>query len=279
MISLRGLMQASNQKTLSGFRAFLFERLANPMTRDSDPDCAGTISLHQKIISKNPILQYLYRKHYERFQPSIGATSALNLPMVEIGAGPSHIEKYIPGVIKTDVVAHANVDLVARGEELPFSDEGIRCLFLVNSFHHLQFPDRLLKEADRCLAPGGRLVCVEPYNSPPAKFIGSFSPYEYFDDSVSTWNNRDNLRLRQANNSIPWIVFVRDRKEFERRFPRLKILTIEYHTLIAFYLSGGFNYRSFFSGRLLPLIRVIEWMGRPICRWLGCQMTVVLEKH
>lgn len=251
---------------------------AHPLAKDIDIDSPQTISIHRKIILKKPIMRAVYRKWYKRFLPAVSATSQLRLPMVEIGCGASHLEQYIPTVIKTDVVNHGNVHQVVDGTELPYADDSVRCLFVLNALHHFDFPQKFLAEAERVLAPGGRLVLTEPSNSPLQKFmIRHFHLHEYYDDSVKRWDNVVEGRLSSANNALPWIIFQRDRTLFETRFPKLKILSIKRHTLFFYFASGGLSYRSFLPALSIPFLHLSEWLVTLI-PLLGTEMTIEIEK-
>lgn len=265
---------------LGGLAALIFRWRSNPLTFGLEINDVETISAHQRTIEANPLLKRLYLARYRQFLPSAKATESLKLPYLEIGCGPSHMEHFVPGIIKTDVVKHSNVDQVVDAGRLPYENNSLAGLFLTNVLHHLNDPAAFLAEAERCLTPGGRLVMVEPSNSWLLKLVtNSGSPHEYCDDTVTSWHNEVTGRLSHANNSLPWIIFIRDRKLFESRFPRLRILTIRYHTLFAFYLSGGFNYRPFLPTFFVPLVEIVEWLGRPLCRWMGFEITIVVEKH
>lgn len=266
-------------KPLSGIFAFFFRLRANPLTFGLDVNDVRTVHAHKQTIERNPLLRWIYKKRYQELLPSLEATASLGLPRVEIGSGPSHMERFIPGLVKTDVIEHSNVERVVDGEILPFGDESLAAIFMTNVLHHLREPANFLREAERALAKGGRLVCVEPSNSWLQKLATNRgSPHEYNDDTIATWHNDITGRLSHANNSLPWVIFVRDRAVFDERFPGLKILSIRYHTFLAFYLSGGFNYRPFLPGFLTPLVVAGEYACRPLCRWLGFEMTVVIEK-
>jgi SAM-dependent methyltransferase len=290
----------------------------HPLTKNIDIDSADTISIHREIILSKPLMRAIYRKWYKKFLPSVRATNQIRLPMIEIGSGASHLEKYIPTIIKTDLVAHPNVHQVVDGTKLPYASGSLRCVFVLNALHHFDSPEKFLAEADRVLAAGGRLVITEPSNSPLQKFmIKKFHLHEYFDESVTHWNNEEPVitrgreaarsataspiswhdsvnemaspsahgaldaekqtRLSRANNALPWIIFQRDRKLFEEKFPRLKILRIKRHTLLFYFASGGLAYRSFLPSFFLPLLHLSEWLLLFV-PFLGTEMTIEIEK-
>ncbi len=252
---------------------------SHPLTKGIDIDSPKTISVHREIILSKPFLRAVYQKWYSQFLPSVKATEHLRLPMVEIGCGASHLEFYIPDVIKTDVVAHSNINQVVDATKLPYGDRSLRALFVLNALHHFDYPEKFLSEAKRTLAPGGRLVITEPSGSPLQRFmIQNFHPYEFYDGNAKEWHNVVDGRLSKANNALPWIIFERDRKTFESRFPELQIISTQYHTVLMYYASGGLSYRTFLPSFTLPLLQWIDKLAGPI-QTLGTEMTIVIEKR
>ena len=257
----------------------MLSRLRNPLTFGLDIDSTESISAFMRTIANNPLLQAIYRRRYAQFLPAVKATRALGLPYVEVGAGPSRLEEWIPDILKTDVVAHANVHRVVDAERLPFADGSLAGLFLTNVLHHLPDPEEFLREAQRVLAPGGRLVMIEPSSSWWQRLVTNIgSPYEYNDEKVTAWTNEVTGRLTHANNSLPWIIFVRDRSRFEKTFPDLRIRSIVPHTVFDFYLSGGFNYRPFLPAFLFRFVPLVEILAAPLRRWMGIEITIEVEK-
>lgn len=251
----------------------------HPLSRQAEIDSPEAISFHRKIIESKPIMRSIYRFWYRQFLASVRATRHLEGPMVEIGCGASHLERYIPEVVKTDCVRHSNIDEVVDATRLPYADNSLRAIFVLNAIHHFDFPARFLAEAQRCLKPGGRLVITEPSNSPIQKFmIKTFHPYEYYDESVTDWVNTPHGRLSMANNALPWILFERDRQRLLEAFPRLSFIDCYRHTFLIYFASGGLSYRSFLPSFTLPFIWVLERVGTTLFPQLGTEMTVVMEK-
>lgn len=52
---------------------------------------------------------------------------------------------------------------LADAENTPFCDSSLNCVYIIAALHHLECPEKFLKEAERCLAPGGQLIIgIEP---------------------------------------------------------------------------------------------------------------------
>lgn len=92
------------------------------------------------------------------------------------------------------------------------------------------------------------------------------------------WVNENAGRLSSANTAMSWMIFHRDRREFERRFPRLRIRGFRYHTFLTYYASGGVSYGPLLPAALFPLVRAAEWLAAPFRGLLCTMMTVDIEK-
>lgn len=252
----------------------------HPLSSLAEIDSPEAISTHRTIIESKPIMRSVYRFWYSQFLSSVKETAKLDGPMIEIGCGASHLDKYIPDVVKTDCVPHSNIHQVVDASALPFADQSLRAIFVLNALHHFPNPAKFLGEAERCLKKGGRLVITEPSNSPIQKFmIKKFHPYEYFDESITDWVNSPHGRLSMANNALPYVIFDRDKEKLKTMFPKLKLKKSYRHTFMIYFASGGMSYRSFLPGILLPAIWLAESLGRLFVPFLGTEMTVVIEKN
>lgn len=260
-------------------RSGLKQWLTHPLVRGLDVEGASSVRVHRQMIRKKPLLKWLYRRWYRELIPHVRATAALKGPMVEIGSGSGFLDKVIPGVLRTDSVKHPYSDRIVDANQLPFGDGTLRCLFMVNVMHHLEEPARFLAEAQRCLMPGGRVVLVEPHVSPFNRMLCSgVEHYEHINSEVREWKNLSESRMLGANLALPWVIFCRDRAEYEKLFPQLKVIEIRQHTFLAYAVTGGMTFRAFLPVAAVPLLECIEWAASPLMPWLGTTMTVVLEK-
>ena len=122
---------------------------------------------------------------------------------------------------------------------------------------------------------------IEPHNSFPQRTLCRIlDHYEYFDDTVGSWRNKTEAGIMtSANLALPWVVFIRDRNVFEKKFPRLVIRKISYHSLFLLLLSGGMSYRSFVPGFMLPLVQFADWLLSPFMKYVGTVLTIDVEKQ
>lgn len=261
------------------FGAILKTVWGDPLVKGVDVNHADAVTLHRQIIESKPLLQAAYRRWYRECVPAYEATKHLAGTMIEIGSGAGFLDQVIPGVISTDVVETPFVKKVVNAMELDFPDEDFRAIFLIGVLHHIPFPGKFLAEAQRCLKPGGRLVMVEPSNGFLQRLLGKLTDhYEFFDDTVVEWVNVSAGRMTSANMALPWVIFERDRERFLREFPRLRIVSIRYHTFLAYIVTGGMTYRSFLPTFCVPLVNFTERTFTPLMKHLGTMMTVDLVK-
>ena len=109
---------------------------------------------------RRPLLRLLYRDWFQRIERELSAAPG---PTVELGAGIGAFKEFRPETVATDALPSAWADAVVDAEELPYDDGSVANLVMVDVFHHVPRPGRFLSEAARALAPGGRVVMVEPY--------------------------------------------------------------------------------------------------------------------
>ena len=246
-------------------------------------DSATRIPAHRRLMEAKPLLREGYVQWYRELLPAYLETEGVPGEIVEIGCGPSFLDEFIPGLIKTDSVpnpfAHRTVDAMA----MDFPDRSLRAIFVLGVVHHLPDPERFLREVDRCLATGGRVAMVEPSHRYPVAGFPSFllrflDHYEHRDGAVQGWTNPGALNMRGANLALPWVIFQRDRALFERRFPRLRLTRLRYHTAAHHFLAGGFALRFFVPKSAIPSVFAVERALSPVIHRLGAMMTIDLVK-
>lgn len=261
------------------FAQFIKKNWQHPLAREIEIDGADAVTIHRQMLESKPLLKRNYVRWYRECLPAYEQTKNLPGDVIEIGSGAGFLEEIIPNLIKTDVVASPYVSKVMDATSLSYGNETLRCIFLIGVLHHIPLPAKFLKEAERCLVPGGRLVVVEPNNSFLQKFLTkNLDHYEYFDDTIQDWINGSTGRMSSANLALPWVIFRRDEVRFKKEFPLLQIKKIRYHTFLSYIVTGGMTYRSFLPGFAGPLVDLVEWLMSPWMKFLGTGMTVDLEK-
>ena len=241
----------------------------------TDLDSPETTICRIGVIESKNFLRHVYENFYKIFKDN-----SKSLPkglMVEIGSGAGFLKKIIPEVITTDIMKLPNCDMCFSAEKIPLKDKSVSAYYLLNTFHHIKNPKKALSEFSRTLKVGGKVIMIEPYNSLWGRFIYKNFHHETFDPEGG-WLVGNKGDLSSANGAIPWIIFNRDKKEFERIFPELKILKFDPHTPVSYLISGGFTLPSLLPDSLYPSVKYIESKLTFIKKYTGMFATVVLQK-
>jgi SAM-dependent methyltransferase len=244
--------------------------------RIRDIDNASTVAEHRKIINSNRFLKKLYIDFYKYFSRSCaGVPDGLK---VEIGSGAGFLKEFIHNVITSDVVECGN-DTVFRAEKMPCDDSSVSMFFMLDVLHHIPDPEAFFREANRCLKSEGKIVMIEPGNSVIRRVVCRKFHHEPFMTRAREWRLPDTGRLSASNQAIPWMMFIRDRNIFEKKFPGLRIVRIKNHTPFRYFLSGGLSMRQLMPSFTYDTIKLIECVLQPVSSVLGSSMSIELVKE
>jgi SAM-dependent methyltransferase len=242
--------------------------------RGVDEDSREIAILHQNIIKKKKFLNKLYMDFYKIFKKeSIGAPEGLK---IEIGSGGDFIKNIIPETITSDVLCVPNVDMNFSAEKMPFKDNSLSCIYLLNTLHHIQDNNEFFKECERCLVKEGRIIMIEPSNNGFSRLIYKKFHHEEFNEKAKSWKLNSNKRLSDANIALPWIIFSRDLRLFEKKFPNLELKKIETHTPFRSILSGGVSLKCLIPSWSYPFFKMIDKHFFP--KVFGLFYTLKIEK-
>jgi len=254
----------------------LLEWLRLPETRViTDLDERTTTILHAKIIPKKPFLRRLYVNFYKELENAV--PSIEKKVVVEIGSGGGFIKDMISTVITSDLLDLPNVDRVFSAAHMPFENDSVDAFLMINVLHHMADPRAFLEEAGRCLRNLGKIVMIEPANTAWSRFIYKNFHHELF-DPAGQWGLERERPLSLANGALPWIIFSRDREQFDSMFPYLKIVQMHNHTPLLYFLSGGFTLRQLVPSFTYTVFKIVERALSPLDNLLGMFQTIELEK-
>ncbi|MEW5855072.1 MAG: class I SAM-dependent methyltransferase [Myxococcota bacterium] len=198
------------------------------------------------LIARKPALRRFYEEVYEQYVDCLDRCPEQGI-VVELGSGASFIKRYIPEVITSDPIPYEGVDQVIDATRMPFANNSVRAIFMLNVFHHIPDSEAFLKEAERVLMPGGRVFMRDQHVGWLSRIILKYAHHEPFDAGAQEWKFASTGPLSGANGALAWIVFMRDRERFERKFPSFRIARYEPNTPFRYWLAGGLK-----SWSLLP---------------------------
>jgi len=250
--------------------SFLKENSGNSL------DSPETTLIHRDIILRKKFLKKLYISWYQSMLKNI--TEADNGKLIEIGSGGGFIKDVDKRVITSDILSFPHCDMTFCALELPFDNESVSAILMVDVLHHLPDSEKFFSESQRILKPGGKIIMIEPSNTLFSRFIYRNYHHENFDPNAKEWKFQTSGPLSGANGALPWIILNRDYKLFKDKFIKLEKQSIKLHTPFTYLISGGLSYKSVFPGWMyLPFI-CIEMLFSPLNRWIAMFQTIIILK-
>jgi ubiquinone/menaquinone biosynthesis C-methylase UbiE len=162
--------------------------------------------------------------------------------------------------------------------DMPFENQSIGGIFMIDTLHHIPDMDGFLKEADRTLDHGGKIIMIEPVNSMFGRFIYKNFHHEPFDVDGG-WTIPSTGPLSGANGALPWIVFERDAKLFKEKFPNFEIETIQYRNPLLYLISGGVSFKQLLPNFLYQTVSAFDYVLPKIFKQFSMfQLIVVTRK-
>ncbi len=250
--------------------------LQHPLTAGLDIDDPQTTALRRSIIQSKSFLRQLYQEWYDMIGNCLPDLAG---EVVELGSGAGFIKERIPGLITTDVLDVEGVDVVLSPDEpLPFDTASLRAIVMTDVLHHIAAPRTFFAEATRTVCQGGVVVMVEPWVTNWSKLVYTRMHHEPFLPDAKTWEFPPEGPLSGANGALPWIMFERDRQQFETAFPEWSIVMVKPMMPFSYLLSGGVSLRSLTPGFLYKLSRGFEWLMEPLINKTAMFALIVLKK-
>ena len=257
----------------------LREFLCDPRLSGLDVDSEEFSVAHRQVLMSKPMLRGLFADFYARCRNADERYFSGSGLRLEIGSGSSFMKEIYPDVITSDIKQLPFLDLVCRGESLPFADGSVRAIYGINVFHHLPEPRAFFREIVRVLAHGGGIVLIEPYYGPVARRVFSgLHATETFDTEAPAWETPLTGPMSAANQALSYIVFKRDLARFKEEFPQLSLIVDEPHTHLRYVVSGGVNFRQLLPDVFDSVIRFTERVLSPVAHQLSLQHTLVIRK-
>ncbi|MGC4062892.1 MAG: class I SAM-dependent methyltransferase [Aquabacterium sp.] len=259
---------------------WLIELLRDPSVSDMDGDAVDRFAVHARMLARKPMMREVFAEFHHAFDRLDRTCLAGSGIRLELGAGVAPIRDSYPDVLATDIVAGPGLDKVVNAQDMQLADGSVKVVFGQNCFHHFPQPERFFHELERVLSVGGGAVLLEPYHGPFAAYLYKrLFKSEGYDKDYPSWETPSSGPMNGANQALSYIVFKRDRAEFERRFPSLRIVHEQTcGNYLKYLLSGGLNFRQLCPNWASPLVSGLEWLLWPLNRWLALHHVIVLKK-
>ena len=232
---------------------------------------------HREVWSRKAVLRevygHLYRKMTDQCIPGLS---------IEVGGGSGNMKQLMPNTLSFDIVPEPWLDFVADAQSLPFRTGSVSNILMLDVLHHIEFPLRFFREADRVLRPGGRIVAMEPGITPISHVAYSAlheEPVDMTADPLIDGRPSVGKDPYTGNQAIPTLLVRKFRAQLSERVPALQLRSARWLSLFAYPLSGGFKRWSLLPARAAgPLLRIedaIEPLLGPLC---GFRLLSVYEK-
>jgi SAM-dependent methyltransferase len=235
--------------------------LAHPATRGLSLDDPLTTQQRRDIIQDNRFLWRIYDEWYRMISGRVPAGPGR---AVELGSGAGFLDNYIPDLITSEVFTCPGIQIVLDARQMPFPRDSLKMIAMVDVLHHVPDIRAFLKEAQSCVRPGGSIVMIEPWVSTWSRFVYGVLHHEPFDPEAEEWAFTETGALSGANGGLPWIIFQRDRQQFEAEFANLEIQEVQPFMPLRYLVSGGVSLRP-----LMPETTFVFWhkLDTGLCKW------------
>ncbi|MCS6836492.1 MAG: class I SAM-dependent methyltransferase [Anaerolineae bacterium] len=235
---------------------------------------------HRRVWAEKPILRRLYHEQFYARLLDARAPGSVN---VEIGSGPGFMAEADERVWRTDILCSPYVHLAADAHRLPFGAGQVDNILGLDVLHHFNHPLNVLRELDRVLRAGGRVILVEPYITLFSRFIYTYLHQEVCDLNARPWEDMPVFSQDKAafegNAAIPYLLIERGRETLRRVLPHWRLQTLERFSSLTYLLSGGFKPFSLLPGPLYGLLYGLERATQPVWRsWAALRALIVWEK-
>jgi len=226
-------------------------------------------------IREKPALRAFYEEVYGKFVDCVGRCPPGGT-VLELGSGGGFLRDFLPDVMTSDVLPYPGIENVVDGTSMQFADASLRAILMLNVFHHIPDCAAFLREASRCLMPGGRVFMVDQYPGWLSTPIYRYVHHEGFAPDAPEWRFSSSGPLSDANGALAWIVFERDFERFTREFPALERVRFTPHTPLLYWLSGGLKWWSlvprFGLGAATRLDRALERVSPRLCSFVDIEL-------
>jgi SAM-dependent methyltransferase len=232
----------------------------------------------RQIWHTKPILRMIYGDFIDRI-----ALRCVSGPTLEIGGGFVSLKSRLPDLWTSDIQYASWLDLVADAQCLPFADNVLGNIVMLDVLHHIEFPILFFREATRKLRPGGRIVMLEPaitWGSTLFYRLFHPEPVDMSMDPLREGTARVDRNPFDSNQALPTLSATKNRDRFHQALPDLKIVETVWFSFAVYPLSGGFKPWSLVPARLAPALlrweRALEASGGRI---FGFRMLLTVEKN
>lgn len=206
---------------------------------------------------------------------------------LEIGAGAG-VSAFFLGefkITRTDFMPWPERGVLGSvdAQKLPFEDNSFDGVIGMDMIHHVENPSRLISEALRVTAVGGKLVFVEPYVS-----LLSYPIYKFFHEEKATIPRSFNPDYKwvtdapsDGDQSVAQRLFCSStgKKYLRGTYGSSIVFKVDFLNPFSFYLTGGLNHPTSLNPAVIGKIVMLESaLPRRARALLGSRMILIITK-
>ncbi len=234
------------------------------------------IGENRKFWDRKPTL----RRAYADFYKAIAAQTVSGLT-VELGSGIGITKQYLPSCLTTDIFPNLWLDRVESAYNLSFDDNTISNLILFDVWHHLEFPADALLEFYRVIAPGGRVILLDPAMSLLGRLVYGRCHHEPLGldvvfPSKPVGKNHIPARYFAAQSSAHRIFEAKQQPELLIGWNLLQVKPIVSFVYLG---SGGFRGPQLYPEEASLIVRLIDRALSCLPSIFAARILVTLEKN
>lgn len=223
----------------------------------------------RKIWETKKVLRLIYFSWYKQIIANLNSGN-----VVELSAGCGNFKEYYPNCISCEYVESRWVDLRCDSMHLPFKNNSITNLVLIDALHHYSDIEAFFREAHRVLKPSGRLLMIEPYISPFSYVVRKLFHNEF----CSFKHIRSLKNPNDGNLALPTLLFFRKNKMNQQIMSIFNVIKLRRFNYFTYPLSRGFSKKALLNSKLFYLIQTIEKEFSFLSSIFSFKMLVILEK-
>ena len=240
---------------------------------------SSILEKHKKIWDSKKIIRDIYTSYYKMILKDINDEAKI----IELGGGSGNFKQFEPRVISSDIVPSDYLDMCFDAHNMPFENNEVSSIVMIDVLHHLSNPILFFKEVARVLKNRGRIIILEPYPSLFSSIVYKLFHPEPFIFDVDYFNKIETETKDpwDSNQAISYLLFFKHRDKFLKYFKdsgiNLKFLKIKKLSCILYPLSGGFENRQLIPDFLIPFFKIIEFLFIPLRPLFAFRDYVVIE--
>lgn len=193
--------------------------------------------------------------------------------IIEIGGAGGITKRLTPSVLISDVRVDSELDLIFKGETMPFKTGSIDAIWAKDSLHHISETEMFLSEVHRVLKPGSSFYLCEPYWGPIAKFLFTYFHPEPF--SVEAIDK--GIKFEEGNQAILYSLVSRKNISQSKFYELFEIKDQKIINGLSFILSGGATFTTNIPYHILSLIKNLEIRSQTWMQIFGMNIYMKLE--